>query len=135
MDPLVIIGTVTSGQGIGSKFLSLPWVIQQIDEKLGFHPYHGTLNLRLPKARAEQARRRLQTAKGITITPAPGYFPARCFKMSIRNYIDGAILIPQTPNYPATLLEVIAPLDLRDVLVLADGDEVELTIILDSTTP
>ena len=133
MDTLAIAGTVTSGQGMGSKFLSLTWVTQQIEEKLGFYPHQGTLNLRLSKAQAKQIRQRLQTATGITITPAPGYFPARCFKTSMRNHIDGAILIPQTPDYPATLLEVIASLDLREALTLADGDEVELTIILDSS--
>ena len=133
MDTLTITGTVTSGQGLGSKFLSLPWVTQQIEARLGFHPYLGTLNLHLPKAQAEPARRRLQAAKAIIITPAPGYFPARCFKTSIRNRIDAAILIPQTPDYPATLLEVIAPRDLRETLALADGDEVELTIFLDSS--
>jgi riboflavin kinase len=129
MAPLTIQGTVISGAGTGSKFTSIPWAQQQIEAKLGFHPYRGTLNLRLSQNLAAKIKRQLQKSEGITIDPAPGYFPARCFKASIMSTINGAIVIPQTPDYPPALLEVIAPIDLRKALALADGDEVELTIV------
>jgi riboflavin kinase len=131
MASLTIHGTVISGSGSGSTFISIPWAQQQVEAKLGFPPYPGTLNLRLPRDRAAKIKRRLQKSEGRTIDPAPGYFPARCFKASIMHTINGAIVLPQTPDYPPTLLEVIAPIDLRQALALADGDEVELTIILD----
>jgi CTP-dependent riboflavin kinase len=131
MASLTIHGTVISGAGTGSKFISIPWAQQQIEAKLGFPPYRGTLNLQLPHDRAAQIKRRLQKSKGITLAPAPGYFPARCFKASIMHTINGAIVLPQTPDYPPTLLEVIAPIDLRQALALADGDKVKLTIALD----
>jgi CTP-dependent riboflavin kinase len=131
MASLTIYGTVISGAGTGSTFISIPWAQQQVEAKLGFPPYPGTLNLQLPHDLAAKIKRRLQESEGHTIDPAPGYFPARCFKASIMHTINGAIVLPQTPDYPPTLLEVIAPIDLRQAFALADGDAVELTIILD----
>ena len=56
------MGTVFSGEGNGKKFVDLPWVKQQIEEKLGFSPYLGTLNLRLTEKDAEK-RSLLETAE------------------------------------------------------------------------
>ena len=44
---IVFKGSVFSGNGEGRKFIELPWVKRQIQEKLGFTPYLGTLNIRL----------------------------------------------------------------------------------------
>jgi riboflavin kinase len=65
-------GTVFSGKGEGKKFISLPWVKRQIEEKLGFTPYAGTLNIRLT---AESANRKelLEKAKKFEILPEEGF--------------------------------------------------------------
>lgn len=41
--------------------------------------------------------------------------------------IEGAIIIPQVPDYPEDMMEVIAPVSLRKTLKLKEGDEVQLT--------
>ncbi len=45
----VIKGKVFSGLGEGKYYVSLQGYKKQFEEKLGFTPYPGTLNLRIPK--------------------------------------------------------------------------------------
>ncbi|MEM3054151.1 MAG: DUF120 domain-containing protein, partial [Candidatus Bathyarchaeia archaeon] len=47
--PICLKGKVFSGTGEGAKFMELPWVKKQMEEKLGFAPYPGTLNIKLSK--------------------------------------------------------------------------------------
>ncbi len=127
---ITVRGRVSSGEGKGGFFVSRPWVMRQIVEKLGFEPYPGTLNIRLPPEYVF-ARRRLDSHRGVKIVPNEGFYPGKCFKAIIAGRIDGAIVIPETPLYPEDLLEVIASFNLRKELKTKDGDEVEITILLE----
>ena len=122
---IVLKGNVFSGNKRGKLFVSLPWVKKQMDEKLGFNPYAGTLNLRLP---SETALDRLREADGITIVPEKGYFEGKCFKALVNGKVEGAVVLPDVPNYQPDLLEVLAPVNLRKKLGLKDGMEVEVTV-------
>jgi riboflavin kinase len=122
----VLRGTVFSGNGEGRKFIDLPWVKQQIEEKLGFTPYSGTLNIRLTKESMKQ-KKLLENAAQLEVYPAKGY----CIGKLIKSQIDSlgcAIIIPEVPNYPSDVLEVIAPWYLRERLNLTDGSEVTVTL-------
>ncbi len=118
-------GTVFSGTGEGQKFIDLPWVKRQIQEKLGFTPYPGTLNIRLAKESAEQ-KNLLENAKQLKVSPAEGYCTGKLIKAHI-NSLECAIITPQIPNYPRDVLEVIAPWYLRERLKITDGSEVTVT--------
>ena len=120
-------GAVFSGKGEGRKFIELLWVRRQIEEKLSFTPYSGTLNIRLSKEDAKQ-KKLLENVNQIEISPEKGF----CKGMLIKSSIDGlecAIIIPEVPHYPCDVLEVIAPWYLRERLKIADGNEV--TVIVD----
>jgi riboflavin kinase len=41
-----------------------------------------------------------------------------------------AIVIPDVPNYPEDVLEIVAPVNLREKLQLKDGDHVEIEVTL-----
>jgi riboflavin kinase len=123
-------GRVFSGQGGGTKFLSLPWVQRQIIEKLGFKPFLGTLNLNLTQESTDAKKELIETQKAIIIVPVKGFCCGLCYKARIMDKIDGAIIIPQVPDYPKDLLEVIAPVSLRKTLKLKEGDEVQLSVYL-----
>jgi riboflavin kinase len=125
---LVLDGKVVSGRGSGRKYLELQWVKQQIEEKLGFTPYPGTLNLTLSKE-STQRKRLLSKAKSIEISPAEGYCVGILFEATI-NGLNCGIVVPQVAGYPENVLEIIAPLYLREVLKLKDGDAVSVTISL-----
>ncbi len=123
---LTFEGKVFSGKGEGKKFIELPWVKRQIEQKLRFCPYPGTLNLRLTEDSTEK-KRLLDAAKGSAIAPKAGYCPGLLF----RAHLDGvecAVVLPKIPNYPTDLLEIIAPDYLRSKLGLKDGSSVSVKV-------
>ena len=126
MNTVTLEGKVISGKGSGKKYLKLPWVKQQIEEKLGFTPHLGTLNLKLTAEGINQ-KRQLGKAKSVEIFPAEGYCAGVVFKASIHG-LKCAIVIPQVAGYPENLLEIIAPTNLREALQLEDGDSVAVTV-------
>ncbi len=128
MDTLTARGIVFEGQGTGSQFVSIPWAKEQFREKLGFDPYIGTLNIRLAEEETKGLEKALEEFEGIRIVPVKGFFPARCFNALIMNKVKGAIVVPDMPNYPRDVLEIVAPIHLRSFLSLRNGDEVEITI-------
>lgn len=132
MGAIAAKGTVFSGEGTGSRFVGIAWARKQIREKLGFDPYLGTLNVRLQESDARVLRKVLGALIGIEITPEKGFFQARCFKALVTGKVEAAIVLPEKSGYPSDVLEVIAPVCLRRVLSLEDGDEVEITVFLDT---
>jgi riboflavin kinase, archaea type len=124
---IVFKGTVFSGKDEGRKFIELPWVKRQIEEKLDFTPYSGTLNIKLSEESTKQ-KKLLSNITQIEIYPEKDF----CKGILIKAYIDGlecAIIIPEVPHYPSDVLEVIAPWYLRERLKLSDGNIV--TVIVD----
>ena len=122
---IVLKGKVFSGGKRGRLFVDLPWVKEQINQKLGFNPYIGTLNLRLPN---KTVLDRLREADGTIIVPEKGYFEGKCFKALVNEKIEGAVVLPNVPDYPSDLLEVLAPVNLRKTFGLKDGMEVKVFI-------
>ena len=103
---------------------------RQIVENLGFTPHSGTLNLKLGK---EELRHRnlLEKVEAIEISPVKGFSRGRLFKAHLTSDVECAIVIPEIPNYPENVIEVIAPTNLREELELKDGDYVEVEILLE----
>ena len=126
MPKIVFEGTVFSGEGRGKKFVELPWFKRQVEEKLRFSPYLGTLNLRLSVKEAEK-RISLEKAEGILVEPQTGYYSGLLFKATI-NALECGIVIPIMPNYPNDVLEVISPVYLRGQLKLTDGSLVTVSV-------
>ena len=121
-------GIVSSGSGEGKRFTQLRWVKKQIRKKLGFEPYAGTLNLYLsPDA---QIFSLLNKFSGIRIPARGGFASGRLYKVLIADKVHGAIVRPEVPDYPKGLLEIIAPINLREKFNLRDGDEVEIKVWL-----
>jgi riboflavin kinase len=126
LPPIVFRGTVFSGTGSGKRFVGLPWVKRQIEEKLGFSPFSGTLNLHLDKEGAGK-KVLLEKAEGIVVEPQVGYCSGILFKACI-GALECAVVVPQVPSYPSDVLEVIAPVCLREHLKLVDGSLVTASV-------
>jgi riboflavin kinase len=123
---LRVKGKIFSGSGEGAKFTEIPWVRKQIAEKLGFIPYPGTLNIKLTEGIVKF--KLLKRAKAIEILPAEGFCRGRCFNAYFMDTLKCAIVIPEVDNYPEDILEVIAPINLREKFKLKDGDMVNVQI-------
>lgn len=123
-----IIGKVLSGKGGGRSFLKLPWVKQQITAKLLFTPYLGTLNIQI-SSDSTGKRKLLEKVASMMVYPAEGYSTGKIFKATI-DTVKCGIVIPEVVGYPQNLIEIIAPVNLREKLQLSDGDEIIVTVIL-----
>jgi len=126
---ITLKGNVFTGLGDGKRFTELPWVREQIKEKLGFDPYPGTLNLYLSSD--AQIISLLSTFRGWEVPPERGYFPGRFYKALIMEKVLVAVVKPEVPGYPEDILEIIAPLSLREEFHLKDGDELEVKMWLE----
>jgi len=127
---LHIRGTVSSGKGEGAEYIRLPWVQKQIISKLGFAPYAGTLNVKLNKNDALRFKKALEEAEVVEISPRAGFYGGRCLKAGLMRTVECAVLIPEVPCYPEDVLEVVASMNLRERLHLADGDLLDITVFL-----
>ena len=123
-----LFGKVISGRGEGRKYIELTWVQQQIKEKLGFKPFLGTLNLSL-NAESTRARELLDEKASLDICHSRGYCIGLLFNASIAGVACG-VVIPQVESYPKDLLEIVAPVNLRQDLRLHDDDSVEVDVLL-----
>jgi CTP-dependent riboflavin kinase len=121
-------GKVFSGRGDGTRFLELPWVKLQVKEKLGFTPYLGTLNVRLSEESIKR-RKLLEEATTMQVCPAEGHCSGKIFKASV-GMLECAVVIPEVTGYPADVLEIIAPANLREKFHIADGDQIAVTVNL-----
>lgn len=128
---LVLRGRITEGLRESSFFTQIPWVREQFITKLGIDPYPGTLNLDIIDAQDLRKLKEIKKRKGIEIIPAePGFCSAKSFHVSVCGKIEGALIIPQVPDYPESKLEIISSVRIRDVLPLKAGDVVPVEVDL-----
>jgi riboflavin kinase, archaea type len=121
-----IKGKVTSGLGEGQYYISLDGYREQFNQRLGFNPYPGTLNLKLSEPFAEREASSSIEVEGFKDLSRT-FGGCRCYPVKIKG-IMGAIIRPDRSSYPPRLVEIIAPVNLRKSLGLYDGDELEVTL-------
>lgn len=127
---ITVKGKIVSGIGVGCSYIAMGWVREQILEKLGFDPFLGTLNVKMDEETSRRYHSFIDERKGISIEPLDERFHfGKCFRSRINGRIDGAVVVPIVPDYPADLAEMMAPVDLRESLGLEDGSEVIFEIL------
>jgi CTP-dependent riboflavin kinase len=125
-------GVVFSGLGQGGFFTQLDWVKKQCQNKLGFSPFPGTLNLKVDKEYLDIIKE-LREREGVSIVPpAADFCPAKCIPISIGG-IEGAIVIPHAEDFtedlhPVDVVEIIAPVNIKKALSIDDGAQLSITI-------
>jgi riboflavin kinase len=123
---LCVKGEIFSGRGEGAKFMELAWVKKQMEEKLGFTLFPGTLNVKLTTNSVKMGKL-LKKRAGVEILPASGYCRGRLFKAKL-NGVECAVIVPEVVGYPENIVEVVAPVNLREKLCLLDGSPVEVEV-------
>jgi riboflavin kinase, archaea type len=133
---IALDGTVTSGMGEGRHYISLPGYKRQFEDRLGYEPFPGTLNVEL---REDSVRRRSAIA---SLDPIPidgwegedrTYGPAVCHPAIVETvggerYENAHVIAPERTHHDDDQLEVIAPEKLRETLELEDGEAVEISV-------
>jgi CTP-dependent riboflavin kinase len=122
-NPLVIRGRITEGLKESRFFTHIPWVREQFINKLGIDPYPGTFNLDIIDVQDLEKLKEIKQRKGIEITPEePGFCSAKCFHVLVCGKVEGAVIIPEIPDYPESKVEIISSLKIRKVLSLEIGE-------------
>ena len=130
-DHVLIQGAVITGMGEGQYYVTQPGYMEQFTEKLGFEPYDGTLNIRVPPSDQSKLDA-LRRGGGIVIKGfeknGRTFGDVRCYPARIQN-IDCAIVIPYRSHYN-DIMEIVCKYHLRRTLGLKDGDGIEVRVSL-----
>jgi len=129
-------GIIFSDLGQASSFMALEWVQDLLNERLGYHPFPATLNVR-PKAAADaQTWQRVQNElAGTPLTAASeSHCGAKLYRVEIyaaanAAKVGGAILLPEVTDYPQDKIEIVAPMRLKDHFHVHDGDQLTLEFL------
>jgi len=132
--PSVILeGILFSGLGEGAYYVTRDGYRKQFIEKLGFDPYPGTLNLKLTTEYDMKTLSELEVYPAVDIrgfkNESRTFGHVKCYPAIINNKVKGAVLSALRSHYNSSVLEVIAPAFLRNVLKLKDGNKVKVEIL------
>jgi len=118
---------VQKGIGEGAYYVSQTKYQKQFKEKLGFEAFPGTLNLKVKK---EELAQLLANKQKVIITgfetKERSFGKITCYKINI-NKNQAAIVRPERARHPEDIIEIIAPVNLRDSLKLQDNDQVNIS--------
>ena len=107
--------------------MKLSWVKKQIEEKLGFVPYPGTLDVRIT---TESVKLKEALAEsGVDILPVAGFQRGKCYRASFTTELMCGLVVPEVAGYPENVIEIIGPENLREKFRLSDGDPVEVKVM------
>ena len=126
-------GVIFSDLGQASAFMALDWVQDLLNQRLGYHPFPATLNIRPKGEEDAQIWRRVQSDHpGTPLTQAPdGHCGAKLYRVEIYAAangakVGGAILLPEVKDYPQDKIEIVAPIRLKDHFRVQDCDQLTL---------
>lgn len=124
---LVIEGRVFSGMGKGKYYVGHPEYQKRFEEKLGYRPFPGTLNVKLESEESSAGLRKLRQSPGVRVegfTVAKENFSSlKCFEGRLKD--DRAtLLVIEITHYNESVMELISQTYLRGRYQLVDGDPV-----------
>lgn len=129
---LTLEGEVFSGLGEGAYYVSQPIYMRQFQEKLGFTPFLGTLNVRLSKKHLKD-RSLLESIGYIEIEGfkdgARSFGAGRCYRVLINEEVEAFVVAALRSHYGEDVLEILAPVNLRERLNLKDGDTIRIGFV------
>jgi riboflavin kinase len=133
-------GNVASGMGEGAYYMSLEGYRRQFRDKLRYEPYPGTLNVRLVDQIFMNARRELGTHQPSVFIDGFSdgtrtYGWVKCYMARVNDspkIRDAAVLVLERTHYDESMLELIAPVPIKQTLNLKNGDRIKIRVQLPS---
>ena len=126
-------GAVFTGLGEGAYYTQKEHYRKQFVEKLGFEPYPGTLNLKLSTDYDLKTRLELEAYPAVEVEGFKNedrtFGTVKCYPAIIGNKVKGALISALRGHYDSSVLEIIAPVNLRRHLNLKDGNKVKVEIL------
>ena len=119
-------GEVTSGLGKGKYYMSKQVYQEEFDDKLGFRPFPGTLNLKVDEEERKKFEEDSETLEirevyednerlsNVDVTPCR------------IGEVECGLLKLEFTEHPDSIAEIVAPVDLREKFDLEDGDRIKI---------
>lgn len=127
---LELEGKVLKGLGEGQYYVNIPGYRKQFEEKLHFSPFPGTLNVQLTE-NSSILQNLLHEMPAVQVEGFNDgertFGGGKCYPVVVGG-IEAAVVAPERTHYPSDLIEIIAPVKLRDALELNDGDRVVIQV-------
>lgn len=124
---MYIKGIVTSGQGKGAYFMSLPVYKTQFEKQLNFSPFPGTLNIKISPGEIDTIHKIPQDKLKI-VEGKENFGDVLLVKATLNDKIDGAIVFPKKTTHGENIIEFITSENLKETLGIKDGDSVKITL-------
>ncbi|WP_424354461.1 DUF120 domain-containing protein [Methanobacterium sp. MBAC-LM] len=122
-----IKGTVTSGQGKGAYFMSLPVYKTQFEKQLNFSPFPGTLNIKISEEEIDTIHR-IDEDKLKIIEGKENFGDVLLIHATLNDEIEGAIVFPKKTTHKENILEFITSKKLKETIGIKDGDSVKISL-------
>jgi len=138
---LQLDGKVVSGMGEGAYYMSLDGYRRQFNEKLGYEPYAGTLNLKLLNQSSMRMRNMMDNYPSIFVRgfadSSRSYGWVKCYPAVVNDgALDkAAVIVLERTHYDNSMVEVIAPVCIKDSLGIKNGDSVKVYVTKAAKTP
>ncbi|MBO3757993.1 MAG: DUF120 domain-containing protein [Thermoproteota archaeon] len=127
-----IKGKIFTGKGEGAYYLSQKQYVRQIEDKLNFFPYPGTLNLKLSSYEDISKVEILYNKEGVKLNGFTSFErtfgDVFCYPAKIEKHEDVkcAIVRSERTSYNVSVVELISDVFLRKALDVKDGDEITI---------
>ena len=130
-DEIVIEGAVVTGLGEGAYYVDV--YSSKLRAALGFKPHLGTLNVKITDDDSRKAIGRMKNTPPLVLSgfthKGRTFGDVICYRVKVNKRIEAAIVIAQRTHHSEEILEVVAPVNIRNDLDLKDDDKVTLTLI------
>ena len=130
-DEIVITGQVVNGLGEGAYYVEV--YSSKLRSALGFKPYLGTLNVKIVDDESHKAISRMKNTTPLVLSgfshKGRTFGDVICYRVKVNKTIEAAIVIAQRTHHSGEILEIVAPVNIRDALKLSDEDEVTLVVV------
>ncbi|MGQ4870564.1 MAG: DUF120 domain-containing protein [Candidatus Thorarchaeota archaeon] len=130
-DEIIIEGVVTAGLGEGAYYVGI--YSSRFEQALGFRPYPGTLNVKVIDEESKRAVSAMRKTPPLVVKgfshEGRTFGDVICYRVKVNNRVDAAIVIAQRTHHGPDILEVIAPIQLRNELKLDDRNVITLRVV------
>ncbi|MHA1769102.1 MAG: DUF120 domain-containing protein [Candidatus Thorarchaeota archaeon] len=130
-EEVVISGRVVTGLGEGAYYVDM--YSSRLQKALGFKPHLGTLNIKIVDDESRKALGRMKNTPPLVLTgfehKGRTFGDVICYRVMVNNDIEAAVVIAQRTHHQDDVLEVVAPINIREKLNLEDNSLVSLTLV------
>ncbi len=131
LDEIIIEGRIVTGLGEGAYYVDV--YSAKLKAALGFKPHLGTLNVKVVDEESRKAVEIMKNTPPLVLTgfshKGRTFGDVICYRVKINNKVEGAVVIAQRTHHSENILEVVAPLNIRDHLKLDEDSNVTLKVI------